>query len=103
MPRANGISRFLGDRLQTKSSYRNDRILGLEIFTAGFRVSNMDDGRVRVEYLLQNRRNGRRIPADLDGERADRRKALARYAELLRERYAVETVTEDSWTYLVVS
>lgn len=98
MPRANGISRFLGDRCQTRASCRNDRILGLEIFTAGFRVSNMDGDRVRVEYLIDKRSERKS-----DNPRADRLKALERYAGLLRERYTVETVTEDKWIYLVVS
>lgn len=100
MPRANGISRFLGDRCQTRATARNDRILGLEIFTAGFRTSNTDDGRVRVEYLIATRRATKR---DQAADRADRIKALERYAGLLRERFTVETVTEDEWIYLIVS
>lgn len=102
MPRANSISRFLGDRMQTRASSRTDRILGLEIFYSGFSASNLDDGSVRVEYLIQNRRNGRRVPPDEKTERVDRRKALDRYAELLRERFTVEMKAEDDWTYLVV-
>lgn len=102
MPRANAVSRFLGDRMQTRASFHRDPLLGLEIYTAGFAASGMDDGRVRVEYMIQNRRNGRRIPADQTAERADRVKALARYAGLLRDRWPVEEITEDRWTYLAV-
>lgn len=102
MPRANAVSRFLGDRMQPRASSRSDRILGLEIFYSGFSATNLDDGTVRVEYLIQNRRNGRRVSPDEKTERADRAKALIRYAELLRERWQVSETVEDNWFYLIV-
>lgn len=96
MARANAVSRFLGERAQTKSSFRRDRILGLEIYTAGFTCTNTDDGAVRVEYFIDRHRERNVDP------RADRAKALERYAELLRERFIVTEESDDEWRYLIV-
>lgn len=96
MPRANTVSRYLGERNQVRAQVDGKRLEGFTVHVPGFRCLNLEDGSVRVEYVV-SRRDGSDVK-----RRQDRAKALERYTEILSRKFTVTRRTESGWTYLVV-